>query len=170
MQRDGEGSLKEYLKQLLIQSAHIEFEHPHHYPNQLPESEIKEQRYQTITNGIVTDLNWGSYIQAITRKKPVPAFDALDLSIPENEEFGTETIFTRHFTDYSMEHSQGNAEMAPKSLIQMINPLTYLGNPDCAKHFRIRHGAYDRDTAVVIPAILVLLLKQYGHDADFAIP
>lgn len=55
--------------------------------------------------------------------KPCPAFDALDLHSPENEEFGTEDVFARHFTAFSQEHTAVPAELAPDRTIRMMNPL-----------------------------------------------
>ena len=41
---------------------------------------------------------------------------------------------------------------------------------DVAKHWRIRHGAFDRDTSPAIPVILATLLRNGGYDVDFALP
>ena len=39
-----------------------------------------------------------------------------------------------------------------------------------APHFRIRHGAKDRDTSMAIPAILALRLARTGSDVNFSAP
>ena len=39
-----------------------------------------------------------------------------------------------------------------------------------AKHFRIRHGAIDRDTSLFISALLAIALLNAGVDADIAYP
>ena len=102
--------------------------------------------------------------------KPVPAFDALNLHSPENEEFGTEAIVARHFTEFSRKNSEVNGEMAEDSIVKMLNPLTYIGKADTAKHWRIRHGAFDRDTSLAIPVILEAMLRKHGYEVDFFLP
>ena len=97
--------------------------------------------------------------------KTPPAFDALDLNSSENDEFDN-----KHFTKFSYENSKVNGQLADEKIIKMINPVSYIDNPDCAKHIRIRHGSFDRDTSLDIPLILALLLKKRGIDVDFEIP
>ncbi|MBR4909540.1 MAG: hypothetical protein IKZ43_11080 [Acidaminococcaceae bacterium] len=62
--------------------------------------------------------------------------------------------------------------MANGQIIKMMNPIRYIGNPEVqtAPHWRIRHGALDRDTALAIPAILALKLKNNGKTVDFKVP
>ena len=62
--------------------------------------------------------------------------------------------------------------MANGQIIKMMNPIRYIGNPkvQTAPHWRIRHGALDRDTALAIPAILALKLKNNGKTVDFKVP
>ena len=74
--------------------------------------------------------------------------------------------------------------MANGQIIKMMNPIRYIGNPEVqtAPHWRIRHGALDRDTALAVPAILAVRLRNndksvdfkvpwgYGHDGDYDLP
>ena len=74
--------------------------------------------------------------------------------------------------------------MAEKNIITMMNPMGCIGRTDVqtAPHWRIRHGALDRDTALAIPALLALKLENsnrsvdfkvpwgYGHDGDYDLP
>ena len=55
-------------------------------------------------------------------------------------------------------------------MIKLMNPLNFIGKADTAKHFRIRHGAIDRDTSLGVPAILALKLQNSGADVDFRVP
>ena len=61
--------------------------------------------------------------------------------------------------------------MADSSIITMMNPMDYIGraNVETAPHWRIRHGALDRDTALAIPALLALKLKNSGKSVDFKV-
>ncbi len=74
--------------------------------------------------------------------------------------------------------------MANGLVVKMMNPMRYIGNPDVqtAPHWRIRHGALDRDTALAVPAMLAVKLKNndkavdfkvawgYGHAGDYDLP
>lgn len=133
-------------------------------------SEVEEQPCLTIEDGKATALDWDSFVKTITRMKPVPSFDALDLSSPENEEFGTEEIRAKHFTAFAQKNSEVGGELADAQIIRLLNPLNYIGEADTAKHWRIRHGAFDRDTSLAIPVILATLLENKGYDVDFCLP
>lgn len=174
LRADGTGSFLEYVKSKLIVSAQHELEtgeNEERLPQLMQEgSAPKLQSYLSIADGTIEDLSWPDFVHAITRMKPCPAFDALDLHSPENEEFGTEDIFARHFTAFSQEHTAVPAELAPDKTIRMMNPLSYAGSSGCCAHWRIRHGSYDRDTSLAIPAILALSLADAGKDVDFAYP
>ena len=63
-------------------------------------------------------------------------------------------------------------QLADAELIQAINPLSYLTttSSQVAKHWRIRHGAADRDTSFAIPIILAIMLENHGYGIDFALP
>ena len=123
-----------------------------------------------IEDGEVTDLEWDKFVSRITRMKTTPAFDAIDLDSPENEEFGDSEVFARHFTDFSMKNDTKGGDMASEEKIRLLNPTEYVGKADTAKHWRIRHGAFDRDTSLAIPVILATLLMNKGYDVDFALP
>ncbi len=174
LDQDGEGTFKDYVFGFVAASAERELatfeslkKHPAHT---VFGSKVDEQDYLTIENGKVTGLDRDAYIAKITRMKPAPSFDSLDLHSPENEEFGDEKVFARHFTKYAFENSKVDSEMADEQLIKMLNPTKCIGEADTAKHWRIRHGAFDRDTSLAIPVILATLLENKGYDVDFALP
>ena len=50
--------------------------------------------------------------------------------------------------------------------------MEYIGQKGVttAPHWRIRHGAKDRDTSLAIPALLALKLQNSGYAVDFASP
>lgn len=171
---DGEGSFKEYVKMWLLRSANKELE-THDSGQRLkrlmvPGSEIDEQDYLRIEGGKAVELDWNRFVAKITRMKTAPAFDAVDLRSPECEEFGDEEVSARHFTEFGRDHSTVPGELASSDMIKVLNPTRYIGEADTAKHWRIRHGAFDRDTSLAIPVILATLLKNKGYDVDFALP
>ena len=174
LEENGEGSFKEHIRHLILRSAQRELD-THDTANHLswlavPGSAVEEQTCLTIRDGKALDLDWDAYVRTITRMKSVPAFDALDLKSPENEEFGTETSDGKHFTAFSQAHTEVPAELADSAVIKMLNPVRYLGEADTAKHWRVRHGAFDRDTSLAIPVILAALLENKGYSVDFFLP
>ena len=174
---DGSGSFLDFVKQYVLSSADQELQTLETQKTlpwlMAPGSEIDQQTYLEIQDRRVLDLDWDGFVHKITRMKTTPAFDAVDFSSPENEEFGDETVEARHFTEFSMLHNTvPGAEKAAADKIRMLNPVLYIKDPDAdtAKHWRIRHGAFDRDTSLAIPVILATLLENHGIDVDFRLP
>lgn len=174
LDENGEGSFRDWVKEHVRRAAQKEFE-THDSGGRLEKlavagSKIEEQDYLIIQDGKVVDLDFNEFVKKITRMKKAPAFDAVDLDSPECEEFGTEDVYARHFTKYAYENSQVNGTLAEEKLIRMMNPVTYIGEADTAKYWRIRHGAFDRDTSLAIPVILATILSNKGYEVDFALP
>ena len=174
LDENGEGSFKEYVRHFLLESAQKELDtHDSAIrPKNLAVegSEVEKQTCLTIQDGMAAALDWDSFVKTITRMKPTPAFDALDLKSPENEEFGTEEIPAKHFTAFSAEHSEADGALADPQRIKMLNPTAYIGTADTAPYWRIRHGAFDRYTSLAIPVILATLLENQGYSVDFHLP
>nr|AVO20784.1 tannase [Lactiplantibacillus pentosus] len=161
---DGTGTFQNYLVQLLTDSAQSALDKG---------VDIHKYAGFTVTNGKVTGLDLKAYLTSLTRMKAVPAFDQLDLGSLENRLFGDATVLNRHFTSFSQEHTTVPAQLAETELVEAVNPLTYLTGKQSAKiaqHWRIRHGAADRDTSFAIPIILATVLQNQGQDVDFALP
>ncbi len=174
LEDDGEGSFKDYVMRFVLASASKE-KATHDSQNRLPDlavpgSAIDEQAYISFEGEQAKALDVDAYIAKITRMKPTPAFDALSLDSPENEEFGDEKVMARHFTDFAQEHSKAGGEKADEQMIRLLNPTKFIGACDTTKNWRIRHGAFDRDTSIAIPVILATLLKNKGYNVDFALP
>ena len=174
---DGEGSFKEYVKKYVIASADKELR-THENENlrqtrMTTGSFIDEQEYLIVNNGRVVDLDWDAFITKITRMKATPAFDDLSLKSPENEEFGDAEVEARHFTNFAMKHSKvEGAQLADNEIVKLLNPIPHIKKEgvDTAKYWRIRHGAFDRDTSLAIPVILATLLENEGYSVDFQLP
>lgn len=95
-------------------------------------------------------------------KSSVPAFDMLNLSSAENQEFDD-----KHFTEYGYNNNTASTNaMADSAVIKAMNPMNYIGTADTAQYWRIRHGMKDSDTSLAIPAILALKLKAGYYDTD----
>jgi len=111
-----------------------------------------------------------SYSQYITRMKPPGAFDSPAMNTWENQLFGTEHSDFRHFTEAAAEEDAAGGECAPGHIVGMMNAMNYLGNPGCAKYWRIRHGAADRDTSFAVSAMLAAGLEAKGKNVDYFLP
>ncbi len=163
LDKDGNGSFKDYVMSYVIASAQKALDNG---------SDLSNIPWLTIKNGSVETIDFDKYIQSITRMKTPSAFDGLDLSTGENDEFGTATVSAQHFTKFGMNNSTTSGTMADAKIIKMLNPMNYIDNDDAtpAKHWRIRHGTIDRDTSLAIPLILATKLKNCGYDVDVALP
>ena len=67
---------------------------------------------------------------------------------------------------------EAGATMATWDDVRRMNPMYFIGQQGVtiAPHWRIRHGAKDRDTSLAVPALLALKLQDSGYDVDFASP
>ena len=155
----GNGNFKTLVKSFIISSAQKEINNG---------SDLSGLTWLRVENRIVTDLDFNAYLKYLCRMKTPPAFDALDLSTPENQLFGTEKIDMQHFTEFSSKHSVVAASISDKLEIKMMNPMNYIGKPltNTANHWRIRHGTRDKDTSLAIPVILATFLHNKGFDVN----
>ena len=187
LEEDGSGSFADYVKGCVLKAAQKEEKEPVSSGRLAamgePVCPVEGKPFLTYENGHAVSVDWKLYVKTITRMKTAPAFDAADLSSPENMEFGEsdlpetgkqdaarKTIDARHFTEYSFRNSTVNGTMADEKLIRMLNPLSYIGKADTAPFWRIRHGVYDRDTSTAIPVILALYTANRGYSVDFELP
>jgi hypothetical protein len=177
LSKNGEGNFKEYVKSYVIGSAQKAMDAGKDFSG-------SKFGWMTIKNGKVMDIDLDGYAKFVTRMKPVPAFDAVNLSPPpdhpdapggtwENILFGTgKDVKSKHFTKFSTENSVRKDPMADPKIIKMMSPMYYIGakGSTTTKHWRIRHGAADRDTSIAIPIILTTKLRNAGYTVDFALP
>ena len=161
LDKNGNGSFKEYIKGIYMASAQKALDGG---------ADLSKLDWLTIQDGKVKDMDLAKYAAFATRLKAAPAFDKLDGSSGENDEFATSTNQPRHFSTFGYEHRTDKNELAPAQDIKMLSPLEYIGKEPVtlAPHWRIRHGSVDRDTAMPVPAMLALKLQEQGKDVDFA--
>lgn len=161
---NGNGSFKEYVKSFLIASAQKVLDSG---------ADLSGIDWLTIKDKTVTDLDFEKYNQYVKRMKTAPAFDGVDLSTGENDEFGTATIKAQHFTQFGKDNSTvGDSSMADSTIIKMMNPMNYIGTQGTttAPYWRIRYGAIDSNTSTAIPLILATKLQNSGFNTEFAVP
>lgn len=161
---DGNGSFKELVKSYVAASAQTVLDGG---------KDMSSYNFLTVTGGKVTNLDWDKYLTYLERQKTPPAFDALDLSTPETQVFGTATVDKQHFTVFSQAHTTvAGATLADPKIIKMMNPMNYIGaaKTNTAKHWRVRHGTKDKDTGLAIPVLLGTMLQNKNYDVDLALP
>lgn len=163
LDEQGEGSLVDYILQVVKASAQRQLD---------AGNDLSDLDWLEIEDHQVTAIDFKKYVAFRTRMKDTPAFDSIHMGTPENELFGTEEVQFRHFTEYSKEHSAAGGGLADMKQVKMMNPMNYIGDKESttAKHYRIRHGAVDRDTSLAISALLTAKLRNSGTDVDFAYP
>ncbi|MGN0707117.1 MAG: hypothetical protein ACI4JC_03885 [Faecalibacterium sp.] len=137
----------------------------------------------------ITDLD--SYLLAHRRRmKPCTSFDTLNMDSGENQEFGSAEQDYLHFDpdiaqamnplreqfpeEYALYHDAYAAAARDPALTErkyLINPMNFIGDPDStsAKHYRIRVGACDADTAFTISMALAVRLANEGFPVDYAL-
>lgn len=116
------------------------------------------------------------------RMKPCTSFDKLEMDSGENQEFGTETVDCVHFDaavadaleavkdrfpeEYAKYHDAFAAAAQDEALaerVRLINPLSFIGTGERSRqaaHYRIRVGASDADTALIVSMTLALKLAN----------
>ncbi len=164
LDEDGTGSFADYIKSVYAASAQSALD---------AGEDLSGLDWLTIEDGMVKDVDLAKYAAWATRLKAAPAFDKFDRSAPENDEFGTTDNTPRHFTGFSLTRDkEAGATMATWDDVRRMNPMYFIGQQGAtvAPHWRIRHGAKDRDTSLAIPALLALKLQNSGYDVDFASP
>jgi hypothetical protein len=159
----GDGPFKELVKSHLIASAQRALD---------AGKDLSTAAWLTFVGGKVTAADFAAYAKFAMRMKVTPAFDGLELTSPENDLFGNETTKARHFTAFGQEHSSVPATLADAAQVRQLNAMAYVGvkGATTAKHWRIRHGAIDRDTSLAIPVILTTAIENAGKSVDFALP
>ena len=162
LNNDGNGSFKEYVKSYVIASAQTAINQG---------KNLADLTWVTMDGSSVKDIDFAQYVKYATRMKTPPAFDDLTNASPETGLFGTATVDAQHFTQFGKEHSSDH-KLADAAVVKAMNPMYYVGTKgvSVAKHWRIRHGAADRDTSLAIPVILATKLQNTGAQVDFAAP
>ena len=124
------------------------------------------------------------------RMKPCTAFDALNMDSGENHVFGSPQTDYAHFNpavgeaieamrgDFPEEAEKyakafdvsGDAALSER--VFLINPMNFIGTDEQstrAKHYRIRVGAFDADTALTVSMTLAVRLANAGYPVDYAL-
>ena len=117
-------------------------------------------------------FNFSDYVTHVGRMKGLPAFDDFDKRQPEPVLFGNKTSDSRHFTDYSLQHSTGdkNAKIDSnlQTIVNQMNAMYFIGqdNNGCAKNWWLRQGASDNHTSQTVMANLATSLENQNKNVN----
>jgi acetyl esterase/lipase len=117
-------------------------------------------------------FSFADYLSHVGRMKGLPAFDDFELKQPEPNEFGTSTVDSRHFTDFSLRHATGDAKARiddeVRTFVNLMNPMYFVGldNPGIAGHWWIRMGTSDAHTSLTVPINLAASLENRKKDVS----
>lgn len=163
LDENGNGNFKEYIKLFLTISARTA---------QLEGKDMSKYDFLLYSDGIINAIDFDKYVKYLERSKIPPAFDALNLSTPENELFGDNAVLKKHFTFYSYQYSTFQSLLASPSTIKQMNPMYYIGNKGAvnAKFWRLRHGTKDSETSLAISILLKVMLENNNLSVDFYFP
>ncbi len=121
-------------------------------------------------NGKGATFSFADYVTHVGRMKGLPAFDDFDKKQPEPIEFGNKTTNSRHFTQFSLQHNDKNAELDEdvKKLVNLMNPMYFIGqkNKGCAQHWWLRKGTSDPHTSQTVMANLATSLENQNKDVN----
>lgn len=162
LDENGEGSFKELVVSYVLAAAQQAIDSG---------QDLSNISWLTVKNNRAAGLDFAAYVRSMGRMKTPPAFDAFDLSAPENHLFGTDAINAQHFTRYSFDNAEPQGTLAQTALIRMMNPMYYIGSDNCtnARYWHIRYGTIDNNTSLAIEVILATYLQDTGHVVDFAL-
>ena len=111
---------------------------------------------------------FADYVSHIGRMKNIPAFDDFDNRQPEPNLFGNKTTDSRHFTDFSLQHSTGNKNSRIdndlKMLVNLMNANYFIrqDNKGCAGYWWLRNGSSDNHTSQTVMVNLATGLENRG--------
>lgn len=163
LDKDGNGSFKDYICAQVIKSAQKELEKG---------KDLTGYSWLNIEGDKVTGMNFSLFTEYRSRMKSTPAFDSLLLDTPENCLFSSKNYPARHFTCFSYENAVADVEMAEERQIKLMNPMYYIGDPESkvSQFVRIRQGTIDHNLSLAITAELSLMFEMNGSEVDYFLP
>ena len=158
---NGNGSFKDYLKSYLMASVQTYI---------MEGADLRGcPSWIKLRGHTVVDVNLDEFIHYVGRSKTPAAFDSVKLTSPETSLFGTESVASQHFTQFTSKESRDHS-LADFQCVKMMNPIYYVGDQEVktASYWRIRHGTKDTNTSYAVPLILATKLANNGEDVDMA--
>ena len=122
--------------------------------------------------GNEASFSFENYVNHVGRMKGLPAFDDFDCRQPEPNEFGNKTIDSRHFTNFSLQHSIGDKNATIDSnlklLVNLMNAMYFMGqnNPGCTNHWWLRQGSSDNHSSQTVMANLAATMENQHREVN----
>lgn len=140
-------------------------------------NEVQRQEYLARNKWITwtggeASFSFADYTTHVGRMKGLPAFDDFDARQPEPIVFGNRTTDARHFTNFSLRHTTGNAQASIgadlQAVVDLMNPMYFIGqnNRGLAVRWWIRQGSSDNHTSLTVLANLAASLENRGKDVN----
>ena len=160
LDEDGNGTFKDFVIYYVLTSAQTAIDQG---------KDLSGIEWLNVEDGKAIGLDFEAYVKNMGRMKTPPAFDAFDMTAPENQLFGTYSVNAQHFTQFSYKNSPDKGTLANSEIIKMMNPLYYIGtkNNTTSPYWHIRYGTIDNNTSLAIEVIIATILKNKGYEVDF---
>jgi BD-FAE len=135
---------------------------------------LANNKWITRTDAGVT-FTFEDYAAHVGRMKGLPAFDDFDMRQPEPNLFGNKTTDSRHFTDFSLQHSTGNKSVVidseVKELVNMMNAMYFVGqnNSGCAGYWWLRNGTSDNHTSQTVMVNLATSMENLNKQVNASV-
>jgi hypothetical protein len=106
------------------------------------------------------------YVSHVGRMKGLPSFDDFDEKQPEPNLFGNKTTDSRHFTNFSLQHSSSDKNAVidneVKMLVNLMNANYFVrqDNKGCAGYWWLRNGSSDNHTSQTVMVNLATGLEN----------
>ncbi len=120
-------------------------------------------------------FSFPDYVSHVGRMKSMPAFDDFNRTQPEPILFGDKTINSRHFTNFSLQHSTGDKNAMIdndlKMIVNMMNANYFIreDNNGCANYWWLRNGTSDNHTSQTVMVNLATGLENRNKIVDAAL-
>ena len=139
-------------------------------PNQRDEY-LAANRWITWSGGSAR-FAFSDYAAHVGRMKGLPAFDDFDMKAPETSLFGDAATNSRHFTNFSLRHTNGNPNAkiddGLKTVVDMMNAMYFLDRhgSDVAGYWWLRNGTSDNHNSQTVMVNMATALENRHKDVN----
>ncbi|MEX1057331.1 MAG: subtype B tannase [Natronospirillum sp.] len=160
LDRDGNGPFKDHLVGMLKAEAQKALN---------AGTDMTDHDFVTVVDGQVTDFSFEGWVQDYNSRfrDRIPGFDTWDNATSSQWGFAPEGGEGAFLTYYGYAIGEVDMPMAQPLLLKMMNPMSYVDQPDVAPHWRIRQGMRDNHLGHSMPLILGLMLEGQGIDVEY---
>ena len=118
LDKDGNGSFKDYVKSFVLESAKKE---------EAGGKDMSAYSFLKFKDGKIADLDFEGYVEYAGRMKTPGAFDAVDCTTGENNLFGDADNAKKYFTDFIYANRKADYPLASPEIVYMMNAMNFIG-------------------------------------------